>query len=137
MGQISKSAAGLRIIGETLVPDEVTALLGCQPSKSQLKGQVIRSAKTGKERTCHTGSWHLHAEDCEPENLDGQITDLLGRMSSDLEIWKSLASRFRIDVFCGLFMEGTMEGLQISAESLRALGERGILLDLDIYGPDC
>jgi len=137
MGQISKSAASLRIIGETLVPDEITSLLGCQPSASQVKGQVIRGPKTGKERTCHSGAWRLRADDCEPENLDGQIADLLGMMSDDLEIWKTLASKFRIDLFCGLFMEGANEGLGISPEMLRALGERGILLGLDIYGPDC
>jgi hypothetical protein len=137
LGQISKSAAGLRIIGETLVPDEITALLSCQPSASQVKGQVIQGAKTGRERTCHTGSWHLHTGDCEPENLDGQIADLLGRMSGDLQVWKSLASKFRIDLFCGLIMERENEGLRISPEMLYALGERGILLCLDIYGPDC
>jgi Domain of unknown function (DUF4279) len=79
----------------------------------------------------------LHAEDCEPENLDAQIASLLGRLSNDLKIWETLASKFRIDLFCGLFLKGGNEGLGISPEMLRALGERGILLGLDIYGPDC
>jgi hypothetical protein len=45
-----------------------------------------------------------------------------------------LESKYRIDLFCGLFMEGTNEGLQISPETLHALGERGISLGLDMYG---
>ena len=33
-------------------------------------------------------------------------------------------------------MGGTNEGVTISATTLKALGERGIELALDIYGPD-
>jgi len=63
-----------------------------------------------------------------------QVAQILGRLSGDLEIWRSLESKYRIDLFCGLFMEGTNEGLQITPETLHALGERGISLGLDMYG---
>jgi hypothetical protein len=46
-----------------------------------------------------------------------------------------IASKYRVDPFCGLFMDGGNEGLTISPASLVALGQRGIELALDVYGP--
>ena len=47
--------------------------------------------------------------------------------------WASLAGRFRMDLFCGLFMAKSSEGLTVSAEALLALGARGIELGLCLY----
>ena len=70
-----------------------------------------------------------------PGDLDGQVTELLQRLTSDLEIWGVLAGRFRVDLFCGLFMDGSNEGFNLSTSALKALGDRGIELALDIYAP--
>jgi len=45
-----------------------------------------------------------------------------------------LTTRFRVDVFCGLWLIEGNEGISLDPSTLKALGERGILLDLDIYG---
>ena len=50
-------------------------------------------------------------------------------------MWNELASKYDIDLFCGLFMEKGNEGMEISPKTLQALGERNILLGLDIYDP--
>lgn len=70
-----------------------------------------------------------------PENLDSQISELLNKLSSDLAVWKEIDSKFKIDLFVGLFMNESNEGLELSPASLKSLGERGILLGLDIYDP--
>jgi len=57
------SAAGLRIIGDDVVPEEITRVLGCEPTSTTVKGQVIRGKKTGQERIARTGSWHLDVPD--------------------------------------------------------------------------
>jgi hypothetical protein len=41
-----------------------------------------------------------------------------------------------VALFCGWFMRESNEGVEISAHTLGLLGERGIVLSLDIYGPD-
>jgi hypothetical protein len=79
--------------------------------------------------------WSLECADQEPQNVDKQIEELLGKLTSDMEIWQALSKRYRVDFFCGLFMDSGNEGLTISADSLAALGERGIELALDVYGP--
>jgi hypothetical protein len=75
----------------------------------------------------------VEAEHCAPADLDGQITELFARMSDDLPAWRSFAARFRGVVFCGLFLATGNEGLVLRSETLAAIGERGLILDLDIY----
>jgi len=77
--------------------------------------------------------WRLSAMDREPEDLDAQIGDLLSKLTDDLTVWTSIAERYRVDLFCGLFMREGNEGLSITPESLAALGLRRIELGLDIY----
>ena len=135
MAQMHKSVAKLRIIGDDLVPTDVSRLLNCNPTSAQKKGDVI-VGKSGLQRTARNGMWSLQSEDQQPENLDGQIEDILGKLTADMEVWQTLARRFRLDLFCGLFMSGGNEGLSISPTALLSLGQRGILLGLDVYGPE-
>jgi hypothetical protein len=136
MATISKTVATLRIFGDELVPEEVSALLGHAADKTQRKGEEIVSRSTGAVRIAKFGIWMLHATDAEPGDLDGQVSQILGKLTNDLTAWKHIAARFRIDLFCGLFMDREIEGLSISPQSLMLLAERGIELALDIYSAD-
>jgi hypothetical protein len=135
MAQMHKSVATLRIVGDDLVPTDVSRLLNCTPTTAQKKGDVI-VGKSGLQRIARNGMWSLQSEDQQPENLDGQIEEILGKLTANMEVWQALARRFRLDLFCGLFMSGGNEGLSISPTSLLSLGLRGILLGLDVYGPE-
>lgn len=135
MGAIESSQATLRLFGDDLVPEEITAMLGNAPTASQRKGQEIIGAKTGTVRIAKTGNWRLSASRREPEDLEGQITEILGQVTSDLAVWESLARRFEIDLFCGIFMANSNDGMELSPAALLALGQRGISLSLDIYDP--
>ena len=75
----------------------------------------------------------MHAERREPGDFDVQISEILGRLTHDLSIWQDLTTRFRADVFCGLFMEESNEGISLSNETLQRLAERGLTIDFDIY----
>lgn len=136
MAQLHKSVATLRIFGDSLTPEEVSRVLGCEPTRSEYKGKIIRGPQTGRERIAKTGAWRLETTDREPEDLDSQISELLTKTTQDIKVWKSLSDKFEIDLFCGFFLSESNEGLSISPESLVALGKRGITLSLDIYGPD-
>src|ERR1035438_4573184 len=105
MAHMHKSVATLRIRGDDLVPAEVSNLLRCAPTISQKRGEAIVGKKTGIERIARTGIWSLHSVDQEPENLDGQIEEILTKVTGDIETWQALARRYRADLFCGLFME--------------------------------
>jgi len=135
MGHIHHSAASLRIFGDDLIPTEISRLLGCEPTKAQVKGDVIRHS-SGRERLVKFGGWWLNASRAEPEDLDGQIRWLMSQVNADLSIWRHLTTSYDVNVFCGLFMQSGNDGISISAETMLELGTRGIEIGLDIYGPD-
>ena len=135
MAHLSQSAASLRIGGDRLIPDEITRLLGAPPTHSLTKGEEIASKKTGRVRIAKSGMWSLAAPDCKPANLDRQIQLILDQLTDDLSVWKSLTVHYKMDLFCGLFMEDSNEGMDLSPDSLTALGQRGIKISLNIYAP--
>jgi hypothetical protein len=98
MAHLHRSLAALRIQGEDLDPSEISTLLGCAPTMSQRKGDVFTS-KTGSSRTARCGAWHLDALDREPEDLDGQIAEVLGKLTSDLTVWASIVARYTLIAF--------------------------------------
>ncbi|MEM5314754.1 DUF4279 domain-containing protein [Paraburkholderia sp. JHI869] len=133
MGHLRKTMVSLRIIGDDLNPDEITRLLCCIPTDCQSKGDEL-VGKSGRTRIAAFGSWSLKAPTRQPGNLNAQITWLMAAVTGDIEVWKSIAARYKIDLFCGLFMDQWNDGESISSASLSALGARHIQLDLDIYG---
>lgn len=114
------------------MPDEISALLGANPTVSHQKGQELVGSHAGVKRIAKTGSWRLSAARREPEDLEAQIFEILQQLTQDLTIWESLA-RFQPDLFCGLFMGSSNDGLSISAKALLAIGQRGIAIGLDTY----
>jgi len=133
MAHVQRSAVTLRIGSDDLIPDEITRLLGATPTKTEIKGEKIVGRKTGKVRIAKMGIWRLEASDREPEDMDGQIQEILSQTTSDLAVWRSIVEKHQIDLYCGLFLGGSNEGMTLSAQSLAALGERGIEMGLDIY----
>ncbi|MDP1557243.1 MAG: DUF4279 domain-containing protein [Hyphomonas sp.] len=135
MAELNNSVASLRILGDDLDPEEITALLGKEPTVAERKGQEITSG-TGAKRVAQSGRWSFHSDSRTPGDLDNQITELLNGTSDDLAVWNDLAVRFRIDIFCGLFLLEENEGFSLSPQTLLRIGERGIKLGFDIYAPE-
>jgi hypothetical protein len=79
--------------------------------------------------------WSLTAEPSEPEGLNGQVAEIIGKLTQDIAVWTGLSERFEIDLFCGLFMQESNEGLSLSPKTLMALADRNIEIGLDIYAP--
>ena len=133
MAHVRKSSVSLRITGDDLVPQEITKLLGVEPTLSYAKGDKLLGSKTGPVRIAKFGMWSLKALPREPEDMDSQIQEILHQTTNDLAVWRDITSRYEIDLFCGIFLGCSNEGMMLSAQSLAALGERGIELGLDIY----
>jgi hypothetical protein len=137
MAHIRLSIVALRIFGDDLIPNGVTALLGAPPTKACVKGETGRhivGPKVGGVKTARSGMWTLEATDRKPEDMNSQIEEILNQTTSDISIWQNISRRFRVDLFCGLWMSGSESGLSLSPKSLAVLGERGIELALCIYG---
>lgn len=134
VAELARAVASLRITDEDLVPSEVSALLGCEPTRGWAKGDTLTSFRA--TRTASFGIWSLHADETEPADLDAQVTSILGRLTTNESAWAELQVRYDVDLFCGWFMVYGNEGVTIEPETLVALGVRGIRLDIDLYGGD-
>lgn len=132
MGIFHHSEATLRFTGDALNPDELTMLLGAEPSASCRKGQELIGRTSGVVRTAGTGFWRLSAARRAPADLESQVFEILGKLTADLSTWQSL-SRYAPNLFCGVFMASGNDGMVMSSKMLLALGERGIELQLDVY----
>ncbi len=64
-GPVDRACVSLRFFGDTLVPEELTQLLGCQPTEARRKGDVIPDKRY--HRVASTGTWRL--EGAQPEKL--------------------------------------------------------------------
>jgi hypothetical protein len=132
MAALARSVVTLRIGGDDLNPSELSQLLGATPTFACIKGEP---RKLGGKSIARTGQWNLDATNTEPADLDAQVNEILAKLPSDLDVWRMLCARFAIDLFCGWFMNESNEGLEISAETLSALGDRGVKLGIDLYAP--
>ena len=132
MPDISRTRASIRIFGDDLDPDAISALLGALATSSTRKGETYVS-KLGAVQTARTGRWLLQAAPRQPGDLDSQLVALLSSLTSDAEVWRSLVARFKADIFCGLFIKEMNEGLSLRPETLEMIGSRGLPLGFDIY----
>ncbi len=135
MGLTKRSMATLRLFGDDLIPEKISELLLAQPTHACRKGQALVGRVTNTSRLANTGAWQLCASEQAPENIDSQIIEILDQLTADLSVWTSIA-HFNPDLFCGAFMASANDGLDLSADTLLALGLRGIALKLDLYQAD-
>jgi hypothetical protein len=78
----------------------------------------------------------MRTDYAQPADLDGQIQGILSRLSQDLNVWADISNHHQLDVFCGLWLRESNEMLGVSPQTLKALGDRNIQLELDIYLDD-
>lgn len=133
MGQIHHSVATLRFFSDDLVPEEISELLGSQPTESWKKDDERIGKSTGAIRVAKSGMWRFSATRREPEDLEAQIFEILEQLNQDLDVWTKLSARYKPDLYCGIFMGNSNDGLSLSSKALFWLGIRGIDLNLDIY----
>jgi hypothetical protein len=131
----------LRISGDHLDPREITTLLGVEPDLAYRKGGVWKTPR-GTPVVGRTGLWNVRAKDVVSDSFEEAIARFLSGIPAAPDVFSALASRFRLELFCGLFLNEYNSGLEISPAVMTLMVERGISLDLDIYsssdsGEDC
>ena len=98
---------------------------------SYRKGEIMQTS-SGRAVTQRTGMWLIKADDALPEDVNSQVADLFGHLTTDVSVWRSLAEQHEVDLFCGLFMDETNEAFSLSTDTLAGLATRGIEIGFDI-----
>lgn len=134
-GPVDRFVVTLRIYGEELDPDRISALLGCTPTNAERKGVPIPSPG-GNARIPKSGRWSLKIESkdyAESDDIEDAVRMLFARLPSDPEVWASLTKAYKVDVFCGLFLASTNRGFSISPEISKLLSDRHVEIGFDVY----
>lgn len=132
-GPIDEVKVSIRIFGEALDPDEITRLLGCQPTRSRRKGDVIPDKRY--HRVASKGSWLLDGQLDRSIELEQQVKNLMEMVTDEISIWQDLANRYQLDISCGLFLDSMNRGFELSPELMKYLSDRKIKIGFDIYAP--
>ncbi len=129
--EIDSTSVTLRLFGDELEPEQITAKLGSEPTLARRKNEVTRDANM--ERTARTGRWLLSGARQSKSSLEFQIRGLFERLTDDVEVWRSLCDTYQVDLFCGLWSEAWNRGLDLSPEVLGMIADRHLRLAFDIY----
>lgn len=134
MAAIARVRASLRVLGDGLEPEEVSALIGRTPTRQARKGDKIEGKKGDAVEP--TGSWILDSALSGGTEIEEHIEVLLASLSNDMDEWASLTSRFSASIHCSLFLDQYNEGFELSPRIAQALAERGLVAAFDIYSGD-
>lgn len=139
MAAIARVRVSLRVFGDGLEPDEVSALLGRQPTRSHRKGDQVRTAgkaSANSTTTTPTGAWILDSGLSEKAEIEDHVEALLSPVSNDSDEWASLTSRFSASILCSAFLDQYNEGFELSPRLAQSLADRGLVIAFDIYSGD-
>ena len=137
MAAIARVRASLRVFGDSLEPDEVSALIGREPTRSHRKGD--KSAPEAGARAGaveQTGAWILDSWLPEKAEIEEHVEALLSAVSNDSDEWASLTSRFSASILCSAFLDQYNEGFELSPRLAQSLADRGLVIAFDIYSGD-
>lgn len=139
MPAIARVRVSLRVFGDGLEPDEVSALLGRMPTRSHRKGD--ESSNVSGNSPSHsspepTGAWIFDSALSEEAEIEEHVEALLSALSNDSDEWASLTSRFSASILCSTFLDQYNEGFELSPRLAQSLADRGLVIAFDIYSGD-
>ncbi len=137
MAAIARVRVSLRVFGDSLEPEEVSALLGRDPTRCHRKGDPM-GGRAGKGGTAvePTGAWILDSALSEKAEIEEHVETLLSGVSNDSDEWEQLTSRFSASILCSVFLDQYNEGFEVSPRLARSLADRGLVIAFDIYSGD-
>ncbi len=134
MAAIARVRVSLRVFGDSLEPEEVSALLGRDPTRCHRKGDPMGGK--GVSAVEPTGAWILDSVLSEKAEIEEHVETLLSSVSNDSDEWDQLTSRFSASILCSAFLDQYNEGFEISPRLARSLSDRGLVIAFDIYSGD-
>jgi hypothetical protein len=134
-GSIEWFSITLRIRSESLVPEDVTKVMGCDPDESQQKGKPVLRKDGTVMRIARFGAWGLTLKSKDTDEWDcaEAIMLVLRRLPSAVRIWRRLTKQYDVDILVGLSMSSKNKGFGLSPAVMKYLGDRGIEAGFDIY----
>jgi len=126
------SRASLRILGETLQPDQIGAALGLVATRSHIKGEP-RSKK--HKAVWRESAWLLQSALGDESDLADHLKWLLDKLEPKLDVITELSKKYKVDLFCAFSSGNGQGGFGLDSATLKRIAGLGIGLCLDLYPP--
>ncbi|MDC0833097.1 DUF4279 domain-containing protein [Geitlerinema sp. CS-897] len=133
-GEFDETSVTLSVYSKTLDLDEVTELLGVQPTKAWNPGErhPVGNGRSRKTRIVEWGKWRLTSER-NRKPVEPKIRKLLQQCTPDLKIWQMLASKYDIWLTIAAHLNNWNRELDLTPDILQLLSERHLMLKVDVY----
>lgn len=129
-GPIDETGVALCIYGEDLIPDEVSELLGLNPTHAHRKGD---RKKPSSRHPFKIGAWILEIRGETPKEPEDLTAALLDQLPQAKFVWTELASRYRVELRYGLHMVSWNRGLHLSHGIVERIAKTQAKVGFDIY----
>jgi hypothetical protein len=118
----------LSISGEDLDPDELTGWLGQRPDVAHRRGEPSTKAAVHTE-----GLWSIEKVGGAEDQVEGLLTELVGRVKATPETWSKVSGRYRVSADVGVFVAGGNRDLTLSPRLVQRIASLGASLWIDMY----
>ena len=131
-GNFEEFSVGLNFYSEHLDKDEITSLIGKEPTKSWNPGERHPVGNSKRTRITDWGKWYLTTER-DSKDLNQKICELLEGLTKDLGRWKELTSRYETWIGVAGYMQNWNRSFSLKPETMNELAERNLEVVFDIY----
>lgn len=131
-GSFEEFSIGINFISDKLDREEITRLLGAEPTKSWNPGEPHRVGNTKKTRVTDFGNWYLTTKRDNIE-INEKLMDLMINLTRDLNVWKYLTTKYQAWIDVAGYMENWNREFSLKPEVMKLLAERNLEIVFDIY----
>lgn len=144
MSQIQKElsqsfAVEFRIIGNNLIPQEITELLEIEPSNSHKRGDsnagFTKKGKVVRYAPFSSGLWSIKSRLTKSTSFEEHIMGVLELLEPVKDKIKELSCRgYKVDFFCGYFFSSEIQaGVSLDSNILKCISDLGANLEICMY----
>ena len=128
------SKAAFIVSGESFDPNEITATLGLEPTKTGRKGD-LRSLPERKIPPRRDSIWILNSPLADEKPLQDHLEWLLDQLEPKSATIEAVAAKYKAILMCGYSSESGQGGCTFAGKLLARLGQFAVPLILNLYPP--
>jgi hypothetical protein len=133
-GRVDETSVILSVFPKGIDRQQVTELLGVEPTKAWDPGERHAIGLHGKTRIVDWGKWYLDGDDySNAKSVDKKIEDLLAKCTKDLKTWRTLANNSEVFISIKAHLKNWNRELNLLPHTLKLLSDRKIALNIDVY----
>ena len=131
-GNFEEFSVGVNFYSENLDREEITRLLGHNPTKAWNAGERHPMGNEKRTRITNWGKWYLSSER-DSTDLNIKLKNFFENLTDDLDKWQTLTSKYESWVDVAGYMNNWNRGFIVETDVLKLLSDRNLKICFDIY----